>query len=261
MMRQFALWTALFALPFVILATQLHWGEAIEPAAYAYPASPTPACTVSPVPPYEDTFAPFHMRVPTNYDPTRQHPLLVMFSPAGANSHLTERWVGITHAATEAGYIVAFIGSIRMHPDNIVALSKQVRAIVNHWCIDTTRITFAGHSDGGSIAQLLTLLPDASAVRPRTIVASGAGLRDADFAEFQCPQGVDVHLFHGRKDTHFRGFGRSAATAWAQCMGCRQKPVFSNGCEQFEGCQGQLRLCEIDAGHYRWLPQIEDLLR
>ncbi len=261
-MRQFALWAVILALPFALLATQLHWGEAIRPAAYDYPAASVAACAANTAPlPADPALPAFHVRTPSNYQPTRAHPLLVVFSPAGANSHLTERWVGLTHAATGRGIIVAYISSVRLSPTAIPRLAEQVKRIQQHWCVDPQRVTFTGHSDGGSVAQLLALLPYEQPLRPKAIVASGAGLRQADFAEFQCPTGIHVTLYHGRRDSLFPGYGSSAAEGWAQCMGCSSVRVTPNGCMTYNGCDGSLRYCEADAGHYRWLPDTTDLLR
>lgn len=262
MMRQFALWTALLALPFLLLSTQLHWGQANEPAAFDYPTTSTNTCSDLPIPPQADQARPsFHVRTPANYRPTQAHPLLVVFSPAGANSHLTERWVGLTHEATRRGIVVAYVSSIRLSPAAVPLLAKQVRFIQQHWCIDPDRITFSGHSDGGTVAQLLALLRYDTPLNPTTIVASGAGLLEDDFAEFRCPRGTHVVLYHGSKDNHFPGYGQSAARAWAQCMRCGDARLTPDGCMTYSDCDGSLRYCEMDAGHYRWLPGTTDLLR
>lgn len=260
-MRGFLIGSGIFALPFVILATQLHWGEAIRPAMFAYPDSSSAACLRPDEHSIKDLSLPSaHIRTPKNYDPTRLHPLLVIFSPAGANSHLTERWIGVTQEATRAGYIVAYIGSIRLGVDTVSRLSEQLHNLIDQWCVDRQRITFAGHSDGGTISQLLALLPLENTLAPQRIVSSGAGLRGADFEAFHCPQNIDVRIYHGAKDKLFPGYGQSATAAWAECMDCQTPPINVNGCEHYQGCKGGLRYCEIDAGHYRWLPTSQDML-
>ncbi len=261
-MRQFALWAGLLALPFLLLSTQLHWGKANEPAAFDYPPTSANACHAAPDPQLSEPALPsFHVRTPANYQPTQAHPLLVVFSPAGANSHLTERWVGITHEATRRGIVVAYVSSIRLSPAAIPLLAQQVRFILKHWCIDPTRVTFSGHSDGGTVAQLLALLRYDTPLSPTTIVASGAGLLKEDFADFRCPRGTHVMLYHGSNDNLFPGYGRSAAQAWAQCMRCGDARPTPDGCMTYGDCDGSLRYCEVDASHYRWLPDTTDLLR
>lgn len=261
-MRQLILWTLLLGAPFGFIASQLHWGQSVQAAAFDYPPNVDNQCQDA-LPPlvHDDSLPRFHVRTPTNYQPTSAHPLLVVFSPAGANSQLTERWVGITHEATRRGLIVAYVGSIPLRPSSIPEFAKQVQRIQQHWCIDPTRITFTGHSDGGSISQLLTLLNFEGRMKPKSIVASGAGIRQDDFESFECPIGVDVTLYHGSSDSLFPGFGQSTAQAWAQCMRCETPQETPDGCMTYRGCDGHLRYCEKDAGHYRWLPDSADLLR
>lgn len=234
---------------------QLHWGEALRPAAYAYPATgPECPATTAAAPPPDDSGLPgYTVRTPSNYDPRRAHPLLMVFSPAGSNRALTERFTGLTHDATAQGLIVAYVDSLRLSRDAVARFARVVSAIERQWCIDPRRISFTGHSDGGSVSELIALLDTGIDVAPAAVVASAGGLIDTDFAEFECRRPIDVTLYHGRDDHHFPGYGASAARGWAQCLGCDASPdTDTEGCAVYRNCRGALKYCEQPGGHWRW---------
>ena len=104
--------------------------------------------------------------------------------------------------------------------------SSSVRQ--GNWCIDASRIAFVGHSDGGTLAQVVALQPPSTGtLRPGAIVASGAGLLESDFGTLDCPASRDLDelILHGRNERHFPDYGASATRAWARCHGCAPDPV------------------------------------
>ncbi len=54
-------------------------------------------------------FIRYLVKAPVNYDATRRHPLLVVFSPAGASAEDSERFTRLTPLATRKGFIVAYV--------------------------------------------------------------------------------------------------------------------------------------------------------
>lgn len=239
----------------------LYWGEDLRPADFAYPAKSSGA-SCAPTSPaavaaqQEDELPRIRVRAPGNYRADHPHGLLVVFSPAGFGPGLTERFVGLTHAATAQGLIVAYVASRPLSPALAARLARVPEVLTRSWCIDAMRIVFVGHSDGGTLAQVVALQsPTPGVLRPSAIVASGAGLLESDFGSLNCPapESIDVLLVHGRNDRHFPDYGESAARGWARCMTCASEPVADAvGCERHSGCKGSLRYCEHDGRHWVW---------
>lgn len=238
------------------VGTQLHWGEALKPAGFAYRASHDGKCAVARAP--ADGELPYVLvRAPSNYDPRHAHPLLLVFSPAGFGPGLTERFTGLTEIATQRGIIVAYVGArplTRELPDQLATLPAH---LARDWCLDASRITLAGHSDGGTLAQVIAL----QGGEAMAVMASAAGLREKDFADLGCPARADVLLLHGADDDHFPGYGESAAKGWARCLGCSDPPVAdAEGCLAYPGCRGGLRLCLHEGSHLEWPERARALL-
>lgn len=236
------------------------WTEAAQPAPHAYAGAAPAACPfeVSPDQKDADRLPHYTVRTPANYDARRPHPLLVVYSPAGLGRGMTEFFTGLTPPATAAGIVVAYVDSRPLSRTAVEAFARVPRQIAAGWCIDPARITLTGHSDGGTIAEAVALLPTAGTLPPAAVAASAAGIQGSDFSGFHCPVRADVMLVHGSKDTHFPGYGATAASGWARCMGCRgETSRDADGCVVYRDCSGQLRYCETDGGHLQW-PAIND---
>lgn len=164
------------------------------------------------------------VRVPSNYDPTRRHPLLVVYAPAGAHARQVERFVGLTRLATEAGFIVAYVDSQRLSIPTILELGTIPAQIAREWCVDEDRVYLTGHSDGATVSTALAVLPETRGT-PAAIAPSAAGLRAEDLAAYGCPAPLPVMVMHSRDDRLFPGFGREAAAWWAGCNRCRPLPA------------------------------------
>ena len=60
-------------------------------------------------------------------------------------------------------------------------------------------------------------------------------------------------LLQGSADRHFPDYGESAAVGWARCLKCAGERLDDGqGCVNYPGCQGELRLCTHDGGHRTW---------
>ena len=64
------------------------------------------------------------VRTPSNYDPARAYPLLVVFPPAGFNRRQSETFYDLTTEATRRGFIVAYSDHKGLSP---TAVSQQAK--------------------------------------------------------------------------------------------------------------------------------------
>lgn len=254
-------WT-LGALAFATLISlaawhMLYWGEELQPADFAYPPPMQAASCAHADPAASDSDLPrLLVRAPRNYRADHAHGLLVVFSPAGFSPGLTERFMGLTRMATRRGLVVAYVGSRPLSKALAARLAQVPALVARDWCVDAARIAFVGHSDGGTLAQVVALQPPVpGALRPHAIVASGAGLLESDFGTLDCPASgdLDVLILHGRNDRHFPDYGASATRAWARCLACAPDPVTDAfDCQHHAGCRGHLTFCQHEGRHWTW---------
>lgn len=196
---------------------------------------------------------------PRNYRPNHSHPLLMVYAPASFGAGLSERYAGLTQLATSAGFIVSYVGSLRLSLPVVEKLSAVPTEILAGWCIDPARVFSTGHSDGGTVSVALAALPQYRG-RFAGIVASGVGWNKEDFATVKCPAPLPVAILHGADDSHFPGFGRAAAAWWSACNQCTgEGSVGPDACRSYTGCAMETVYCEPDRSHWHWAgdpPQI-----
>jgi polyhydroxybutyrate depolymerase len=204
----------------------------------------------------------FNVRTPQNYDATVAHPLLMVFAPSGASRFASEALTGFTLQATTLGFVVAYADSRRMSIPNIEALGSIPALVAKKWCIDESRVYYAGHSDGGTVAMALAILPQ-MLHKPTGIAASAAGFTKSDLAGFACPSPLRVVVLHSREDTLFNGYGSQMARWWAECNKCDavSTSVLANGCIAFNACKAQTVFCEGHESHERWPDRNETILK
>lgn len=194
------------------------------------------------------------VRTPANYDRAIAHPLLIVYPGAGQRGVASERHIGLTPAATAAGFIVAYADHRRLSLPVLDDLATIPGTIASQWCVDTSRIYVTGHSDGGTAAAAMAFRRDDS-FTPSAIAPSAAGLTSEDLAAYSCPSPLPVLIFHSADDRLFPGFGRSAAQWWAACNRCAMTThVTRDHCVEFDRCpeRAPVRYCEGDGGHRRW---------
>lgn len=246
--------------------------EPIELGAADYDGAPSSTCALNTrsaaggVHDDEETTAGairYSVRTPSNYDPSIQHPLLLVYAAAGQSRAASERFTGLTRAATGAGFIVAYTDHRRLSVRVLDELAKIPGEVAQKWCIDTGRIYLTGHSDGGTAAAAMAFRPD-DGLEPAGIAASAAGVRGVDLEGYECPQGMRIMILHNRDDELFAGFGEEAAQWWASCKGCdgATAGMRDDGCKDFGDCAGggAVRYCEGDGGHRRWPAMNETML-
>ncbi len=260
---------AVLAVPLWRASPTLYGREETRREAHVYGANEPVVCPAgsrpgpSGVSPREETpdGTRYLVKTPANYDATRAHPLIVVFAPHGVSRSLSERFVGLTRAATREGFVVAYADSRPLDHQAIEDLGRIPALVASRWCIDERRVFFTGHSDGGTVATVVTVLR--KAIPPTAIAPSAAGFRGPDLATFACPAPVAVMVQHSRNDELFPGFGREAAAWWAACNGCRADPEpRADGCFAYPDCRagGATLYCEGDGRHVDWPRRNERML-
>jgi len=208
----------------------------------------------------------YSVRTPRNYDATLAHPLLVVFAPAGYARHASEHYYGLTHAATAAGFVVAYPDHLGLSMRAFQALGKLPSTVSAQWCIDESRVYFAGHSDGGTTSAAIAFL-HTSLLTPHALFISAAGIRGQDLAQYACPGPLSVMIVHSSRDSRFAlpDYGKAAAQWWARCNHCSEQTVQSpfSGCVEYAGCaeHTSTAYCEVSTAHADWPPVNAHLLR
>lgn len=252
-------WRALAAVALLCLASACG-RQAPQQSAFSYPAGSVAACSGigAPALSRSDDEATargvkFSVRAPLNYNAGARHPLLMVYAPAGYHRFSAERYYSMTRAATAAGFVVAYADHVRLSQLAVEALGEVPAHVASRWCIDPARVYFAGHSDGGSISMGVSFMRK-SVLPPAAIVASGAGIRGQDLANYQCPRSTQITLLHSTEDERFPGFGEEAIAWWAKCNACgaRASAPDSDGCYVYAGCTAATRFCPTRGEHARW---------
>lgn len=200
---------------------------------------------------------PITVVTPSNYRGDVSHPLLMVYAPAGFGPGFSERYAGLTGAATAAGFVVAYAGSLQLRLETVDRLAAVPGEVIEGWCIDPARVYATGHSDGGTVSTAIAALPRYRG-RVGGIVASGMGWAQQDFDTAECPEPLPVMLLHGAQDSHFPGFGRAAARWWSACNRCTDagEPAVAGStgeaCHRYRGCSKETVYCEPERSHWRW---------
>ena len=196
------------------------------------------------------------VRTPSDYDPTRAYPLLVVFPPAGYHRRQSEIFYGLTTEATQRGFIVAYSDHIGLSPGAVLQQAKVAATLTSFFCVDELSIAYLGHSDGGLMAEGIPASISNAGPAPRSIVASAAGITSQDLATMACPSIPAVMIVHSRTDERFPDFGRGAAAYWGRCAACAPADLngLADGCRDFTGCALGRRVtyCETSLPHRRW---------
>jgi len=197
----------------------------------------------------------YTVKTPANYDTSQYHPLIVVYAPAGLGARLSERYLGLTQAATQAGFIIAYADHRALTNKTVRELGRIPELITQEWCVDANRVYFTGHSDGGTVSSATAFLKETRHL-PAAIAPSAAGIRGEDLSQQRCPAPLSVMVMHNANDTHFPGYGKQAADWWAQCNQCQSTPEPSAiaGCQVYRHCsEGVETLYYEGAGsHLNW---------
>jgi polyhydroxybutyrate depolymerase len=197
----------------------------------------------------------YMVRTPSNYDPTFAHPLLMVYAPAGQSRWGTERFMGLTTAATGAGFVVVYADHLQLNIPAIERLGTIPSLVAKEWCIDEKRVFATGHSDGGTASLALAVREKTKKI-PAAVAPSAAGWTGKDLESFQCPDPIPVMIMHGKNDALFPGWGAQTSAWWAGCNHCdvtKTKKV-EGGCVAYQDCaaNGPTLYCEGAGTHRDW---------
>ena len=211
------------------------------------------------------------VRTPINYDATRTHPLIIVFSSGDRGAIGMEWFTGLTKPATSAGFIVAYADNRpRNVPSTYRPISKEwilelgtvASEVAKKWCIDADNIFYAGHSNGGTVSTALALMQTTQGSMS-AIAPSATGFAASNFEEFSCPEPLPVMIMHSDTDELFSGYGRQAVEWWRQCNHCSPETIkLNNGCLAYQDCVdgGATNICIGNAHHTKWPQRAEDIV-
>ncbi|MBO0734110.1 MAG: hypothetical protein J2P49_07305, partial [Methylocapsa sp.] len=198
------------------------------------------------------------VRTPSDYDPTRAYPLLIVYPPAGRSRRRSENFYDLTTEATRRGFIVAFSDPRGSSASAMMQQAKVASTVAGFFCVDEKAISYLGHSDGGTMAETVPANGANAGTPAHSIAASGAGITGADLAGIGCPAIPSVLIIHSKNDERFPGYGRGTAAYWARCGGCSPMNLddAADGCHQFKGCKEGRRVtyCQTSLPHDQWPP-------
>ncbi|MBQ0718958.1 MAG: poly(3-hydroxybutyrate) depolymerase [Gammaproteobacteria bacterium] len=249
------------ALVFYLYDSHTFGSEYTTAGTFTYPEKYAPSCTgkdsatADHIQHKDELGMHFNVTTPTNYQRDYAHPLLVVWAPSGMSEGLSERFTGLTRQATEAGYVVVHARSVPLGFKTLTSLSVIPTEVIESWCIDPTLVFYTGHSDGGTVSNALSVMPE-SAFHPRALAPSAMGMQGKDMAAYQCPSPTSVMLMHNKGDGHFPDYGSEVVQWWADCNQCSGQTVASDfkGCVQYTDCaEGITTLfCEAEGNHAHW---------
>ncbi len=199
----------------------------------------------------------YNIRTPSNYDAKFAHPLLMVYAPGGRSRLASERFSGLTHMATSAGFIVGYADSRQLSIPVIKELGTIPGLIAEKWCVDEKQIFLTGHSDGGTASTALAFMETTKHI-PAAIAPSAAGINGKEIAEFPCPEPISVMVMQNTDDSYFPGLGSQTVNWWANCNQCEETPVneAKSGCARYENCANGVTtiFCEKPGTHSDWPP-------
>jgi len=205
------------------------------------------------------------VRTPPGYSPTVAYPFVMVYAPAGADAAGCEAFTGLTTQARARGYIIAYADNVG--PESLEVIEQAagtIPAVTARWCVDPKRIYVTGHSNGGTLAEVI----GAQGFAPVAAIApSAAGMKSSTFTSLGCPAAPLPEMeMHSSGDQLFplsEGFGAHIAEMWAAFDGCSPTPgdADANGCIHYTGCAGNAEVdyCEGTAPHGVW-PHLNDAI-
>jgi polyhydroxybutyrate depolymerase len=195
------------------------------------------------------------VRTPTNYDPTIGAPLIIVYAACCISGAEMQAFTLLTPAATKDGYVIAYADHIS--PSSSAAFTDAASvlgAVTARYCVDTANVFLTGHSDGGSLDEVVAI---EGLLTPRAIAPSASGLPQSQLAK--CPAAaISVFEQHSSGDTLFPisgGYGAPVAAWWAKCGGCgAEDPPRPDGCIPYDACAGGVEVlyCQGTAIHGIW---------
>jgi polyhydroxybutyrate depolymerase len=193
---------------------------------------------------------PFRLHVPPAYDPAREAPLVVLLHGYGSYAADQESYFGLTGASDRRGFLYAMPDGTanaegkrfwnatdaccdfaRSGVDDSAYLARLLDRVESTYSVDTGRVYFVGHSNGGFMAYRVAC---EHSTRIKAIV-SLAGSMTTEPAQCAPERPVDILQIHGTADDSIAYDGGrngpnpypSVATTlanWRRIDGCGDAP-------------------------------------
>lgn len=193
---------------------------------------------------------PFEVATPDGYNHRSHHGLVIAYAGSGGSiSSILNNW-GLVEAAADV--VIAAVGEQPPSSEAALADLGSVRTLVEErYCIAPERVALTGHSDGGSTAALVALLPVGEGLAG--VAPSAAGVRPSDLDALGCVGDLSVLVLHSDDDAVFPDRGEASAGWWADCFGCTEE-ITDDGCVVRSGCSlgSSLRFCAGTGSHSDW---------
>jgi poly(3-hydroxybutyrate) depolymerase len=187
----------------------------------------------------------FHVWMPEGYDPTRAHPVVLVFHGWYTNGRDFESWFKMEDHDQ---------GAFTVYPDSDGAMwdltgnrdldfvADILEAMSNAYCIDRAHVFALGFSYGGKFVHHL------GCKRPALVRAISVG--DGSWAHETGCAPIPVLVTHRTRDhDELIAWGKGAAERWAKIDGCSEatRPTDTeHGCVAYGGCSapGSVTFCE-----------------
>lgn len=222
----------------------------------------------------------YFLTVPTDYDPTVAHRLVVVYAGTNWSGEMIRPYFGLEDPAEPEIYVYpdlqfhdfdgwGNLGGWLLGPharpadglEDIEFTRELVAHLGDTLCIDPTRVFATGHSWGGDMAAVVgCFLGDTfRAVAPAA--ANRPYWFEPDAGDFACVDTVAVWTFFGQNETHFTTqtypgeYGDQQDAFWAAELECDAgDPVAIDGwpeCTEHIDCDEPVRYCfySPDSGH------------
>ena len=175
----------------------------------------------------------YHLRVPSDYDPSRAYSLIFRWHGAGGNG--LSGGLNIEYSAKNDAIIVSADGmnnvwDVKTGSADLAFFDNMLQTISSQYCIDNKRIFSYGFSVGGSFSNLLAC-ERSDVLRASAAVASGL-LSDA------CKGKVATWLLHDINDEVVPiSKGKAVLERVTAANGCNANTADEgNGCVRYAGC-------------------------
>jgi poly(3-hydroxybutyrate) depolymerase len=202
----------------------------------------------------------YYVQLPSNYNPSKQYPLIFQFHPWGgsADQALTMYGLNKSSGIPDAIYVTPQglqagsngAGWANTNGQDIAFTKAMVADVQGKYCVDNARIFSVGFSYGG-------MMSFAVACEMSTVFRAIAPMSGSLYSDMNC-KGTGAHIAmwgsHGTSDTVVPiADGRAARDKVLQQNHCgtTTTPVDPSPCVKYQGCDPgyDVTWCEWDGGH------------
>lgn len=172
------------------------------PSAGCGKANPTPGSSSSPL---MVSGHQYYVKLPTNYDPNKPYPVLMMFNPTGNPLSWAEGNAGFETTGPKEAWIRAYPTMANngngWGPSDVAFFAPFYEQVLASFCVDKARVFAAGESSGGDFASILGCEygDKLRATAPAATKAVSGYALDVP-TKRQCKGEVTAVVIHGKND-------------------------------------------------------------